>query len=111
MSLLFVDSSKIVLTSSHVRPALYLLLRYMVRHALVRVAPHVMRELSLSQRSFGRLSLKTTHRMIDDYLVKAPGFGLMFSERSVGIIWQTRPYLSKARADPDQSLVASRSPH
>jgi hypothetical protein len=48
-----------------------------------------MRELSLSQRSFGSFGLKTTHRMIDDYLVKAPGFGLMFSERSVGIIWKT----------------------
>jgi hypothetical protein len=80
---------KIVLTSSHVRPALYLLLSYIVCHALVRVAPDVMRELSLSQRSFGSFGLKTTHRMIDDYLVKAPGFGLMFSERSVGIIWKT----------------------
>jgi hypothetical protein len=68
---------------------LYLLLSYLSHYGLVNIAPGIMRELSLSQRSFGRLSLKTTHRMIDDYLVKAPGFGLMFSERSVGIIWKT----------------------
>ena len=66
---------------------LYLLLSYLSHYGLVNIAPGIMRELSLSQRSFGRLSLKTTHRMIDDYLVKAPGFGL--SERSVGIIWKT----------------------
>jgi hypothetical protein len=68
---------------------LYLLLSYLSHYGLVNIAPGIMRELSLSQRSFGRLGLKTTHRMIDDYLVKAPGFGPMFSERSVGIIWKT----------------------
>ena len=68
---------------------LYLLLSYLRRYGLVNIASGIMRELSLSQRSFGRLGLKTTHRMIDDYLVKAPGFGPMFSQRSVGIIWKT----------------------
>ena len=68
---------------------LYLLLSYLRRYDLVNIAPGIMRELSLSQRSFGRLGLKTIHRMIDDYLVKATGFGPMLSERSVGIIWKT----------------------
>jgi predicted DNA repair protein MutK len=48
-----------------------------------------MRELACSQPSFGNLGLKTIHRMIDDYLVKAKGFGPLLSERSVGIIWKT----------------------
>ena len=68
---------------------LYLLLSYMVRYDLVRVAPEVIRELSLSQRSFGSLGLKTIHRIIDDYFVGATGFGPLLSERTVGIIWKT----------------------
>jgi hypothetical protein len=68
---------------------LYLLLSYMVRYDLVKIAPEVIQELSLSQRSFGRLGVKTIHRMIDDYLVKATGFGPLLSERSAGIIWKT----------------------
>ncbi len=68
---------------------LYLLLSYLLRYDLVKIVPGLMRELSLSQRSFSRLGLKTIHRMIDDYLVKATGFGPLLSERSVGIIWNT----------------------
>jgi hypothetical protein len=68
---------------------LYLLLSYLIRYDLVKIAPGVMRELSLSQRSFGRLSLRMIHRMIDDYFVKATGFGPLLSERSAGIIWKT----------------------
>ena len=68
---------------------LYLLLSYLLRYDLVKIAPGVMRELSISQRSFGSLGLKTIHRMIDDYLVEATGFGPVLSERSVGIIWKT----------------------
>ena len=83
---------------------LYLLLSYLRRYDLVNIAPGIMRELSLSQRSFGRLGLKTTHRLIDDYLVKATGFGPMLSERSVGIIWKTlmlpAPTLSKLALIP-----------
>ncbi|HEX6440173.1 MAG TPA: nucleotidyltransferase family protein [Candidatus Binatia bacterium] len=78
---------------------LYLLLSYIVRYDLVKVAPEIMRELAFSQPSFGCLSLKTMHRMIDDYLVKATEFGPLLSERSVGIIWNTLmlpgPTLSK----------------
>jgi hypothetical protein len=68
---------------------LYLLLTYMVRYDLVKIAPGVMRELSLSQKSFDRLALKTIHRIIDDYLINATEFGPLLSERSVGIIWKT----------------------
>ena len=64
---------------------LYLLLRY----DLVKIVPGLMRELSFSQRSFGRLGLKLIHRMTDNYLVKATGFGPLLSERSVAIIWNT----------------------
>jgi hypothetical protein len=68
---------------------LYLLLSYLVGYDLVRIAPGVMRELSLIQRSFGSRSLKMIHRMIDDYLFKATNFGPLLSERSVSIIWNT----------------------
>jgi hypothetical protein len=68
---------------------IYLLLSYMVRYDLVKIGPEIMRELAFSQPSFGNLGLKTIHRMIDDYLVKATGFGPLLSERSVGIIWKT----------------------
>jgi hypothetical protein len=84
--------------------SLYLLLSYLLRYDLVKIAPGLMRELSLSQRSFGRLGLKTIHRMIDDYLVKATGFGPLLSERSVSIIWNTLmlpgPILPKAALIP-----------
>ena len=65
---------------------LYLLLSYIVRYDLVKVAPEVMRELAFSQPSFGSLRLKTMHRMSDAYLVKATEFGPLLNERSVGII-------------------------
>jgi hypothetical protein len=68
---------------------LYLLLSYLLRYDLVKIAPEILRELACSQPSFGNLGLKTIHRMIDDYLVKATGFGPLLSERSVGIIWKT----------------------
>jgi hypothetical protein len=68
---------------------LYLLLRYLIGYDLVRIAPGVMRQLSLIQRSFGSRSLKMIHRMIDDYLFKATGFEPLLSERSVSIIWNT----------------------
>ena len=68
---------------------LYLLLSYMVRYDLVTIGPEIMHELSISQRSFGSLSLKTIHRMIDDYFVRATEFGPLLSERTVGIIWKT----------------------
>lgn len=68
---------------------LYLLLSYIVRYDLIKVAPEVMRELAFSQPSFGSLGLKSIHRMIDDYLVKGTKFGPLLSERSVGIIWNT----------------------
>ena len=68
---------------------LYLLLSYLLRYDLVNIAPGVMRELSLIQRSFGSRGLETIHRIIDDYLIKATGFGPCLSERSVAIIWKT----------------------
>jgi hypothetical protein len=68
---------------------IYLLLSYMVGYDLVKIGPEIMHELAFSQPSFGNLGLKTIHRMIDDYLVKATGFGPLLSERSVGIIWKT----------------------
>ena len=68
---------------------LYLLLSYLVRYDLIKIGPEFMRELAFSQKSFGSLGLKTVHRMIDDYLVKATVFGPWLSQRSVGIIWQT----------------------
>jgi hypothetical protein len=68
---------------------LYLLLSYMERHHLLEIAPEIMRELSLSQPSFGSLDLKTIHRMIDRYFVAPTKFGPMLSERTVGIIWRT----------------------
>jgi hypothetical protein len=54
---------------------LYLLLSYIVRYDLVKVAAEVMRDLAFSQISFGSLGLKMMHRMIDVYLVKATESG------------------------------------
>ena len=68
---------------------LYLLLSYMERYDLVEIAPEIMRELSLTQLSFGDLDLKTIHHMIDRYFVMPTRFGPMLSERTVGIIWRT----------------------
>jgi hypothetical protein len=68
---------------------LYLLLSYMERYDLVKIAPEIMRELSLSQRSFGNLGLKTIHNMIDHYFVTPTKFGPILSERTVAIVWKT----------------------
>lgn len=59
------------------------------RYDLVTIGPEIMHELSISQPSFGSLGLKTIHRMIDDYSVRATEFGTLLSERTVGIIWKT----------------------
>jgi Uncharacterised nucleotidyltransferase len=68
---------------------LYLLLSYLKRFDLVEIAPEIIRELSLSQRSFGNLGLKTIHNMIDRYFMAPTRFGPMLSERTVAIIWRT----------------------
>ena len=68
---------------------LHLLLSYMERYDLVKIEPEIMRELSFSQCSFGTLSLKAVHRMIDRYLVMPTRCGPILSERTVAIIWTT----------------------
>ena len=64
---------------------LYLMLSYVKRFDLVEIPPEIIPELSLSQRSFGNLGLKTTHNMIDRYFMAPTRFGPILSERTVVI--------------------------
>ena len=71
--------------STHV----YLLLSYLHQYELVNIAPEVLRELSLSGQSFGRVNLKILFRLIDDYLVEGRAWGFFFSLRNLDIVWKT----------------------
>ncbi|MGH7830581.1 MAG: nucleotidyltransferase family protein, partial [Candidatus Binatia bacterium] len=68
---------------------LYLLLSYMDRYQLVKMAREMMRELFLAQPSFGRVSLKVAHLLIDRFFVTGKSFGPVLSERNVSIVWKT----------------------
>ena len=78
----WVDGS---VASAHV----YLLLSYLHQYELINVEPEVLRELSLSGRSFGRVNLKILYRLIDDYLVEGRAWGFFFSLRNLDIVWKT----------------------
>ena len=67
----------------------YLLLSYMDRYHLIKMAREIRRELFLAQPSFGRVSLKVTHLLIDRFFVTGRSFGPVLRERNVGIVWQT----------------------
>jgi hypothetical protein len=86
------------------------LLSFIVRYGLVKVVPDVMRELAFSQPSFGSLDLKTMHRMLDDYLVKARIRAIV--ERTVGRkhlenLDAARANSAEARVDSAKSFTAS----
>ena len=69
--------------------SVYLLLTYLIRHRLVDIAPEILRELFLRQRSFGRLNLKTLHALIDRYVADGREFGQLVSARNFDILWRT----------------------
>ncbi|MGH7847157.1 MAG: nucleotidyltransferase family protein [Candidatus Binatia bacterium] len=68
---------------------LFLLLSYMDRRHLIKMAPEMMRELFLAQPTFGRVSLKAAHLLIDRFFVTGKSFGPVLSERNVSIVWKT----------------------
>jgi hypothetical protein len=68
---------------------LYLLLSYLDRNRLVTIAPGILRELFSSQPSFGRISLRAAHAMIDRYFLTGKVFGRLLSERNATVIWNT----------------------
>jgi hypothetical protein len=68
---------------------LYLLLSYLDRNRLVRIAPEILQELFSRQPSFGRISLGAAHAMIDRYFLAGKMFGALLSERNVTVIWNT----------------------
>ena len=67
---------------------LYLLLSYLDRYRLVNIAPDVMHQLFHSCSSFGRLSLRATHAIIDRYFIGGKPFGAVLSPRNLDIAWQ-----------------------
>jgi len=67
---------------------LYLLLSYLDRYRLVKVAPEVMDQLFRSRPSFGKFSLKAAHAIIDRYLVEGKDLGSVLNPRNVDIAWQ-----------------------
>lgn len=67
----------------------YLLLTYLGRHRLVDIAPEILRELSLRQRTFGPVNLKIVHALIDRYVTNGRDFGLLVSARNFAVLWRT----------------------
>jgi hypothetical protein len=67
----------------------YILLSYLDRYRLISIAPEILQELSTSQLSFGRRSLRAAHRVIDHYVVMGQAYGRLSSERTVSIVWKT----------------------
>jgi hypothetical protein len=68
---------------------LYVLLTYLVRSRLARVAPAILRELGRSQHGIGAVNLGLAHRLIDTYMVDGRAHGLFFSEPRVTLLWRT----------------------
>jgi hypothetical protein len=67
---------------------LYLLLSYMYRYGLVRLAPEILHELFANQPSFGKMSLKAAHAIIDRYYVAGKPAGRLLN-KGVTILWKT----------------------
>jgi hypothetical protein len=68
----------------------YLLLTYLQGHGLVEIPAGVLGELRRRQRSFGVLSLRFVHAMIERYVVNGRDFGdVLASERNFQIVWET----------------------
>jgi hypothetical protein len=78
---------------------LYLLLSYLDRYRLVKIAPEVMHQLFHSQPSFRPFSLKAAMAIIDRYLIEGKKFGTVLSPKNVGTVWQLltlpNPFLRK----------------
>lgn len=98
------DWSRILdwLRDSSAAAHLYVLLTYLVRHRLTRVAPVVLQELSRCQRGFGAVNLRIAHGLIDLYMVEGRPHGLFFSQARVSRLWGTllsrgSPYLNLSR--------------
>lgn len=80
-----VDGSHGPAASAH----LYLILTYLHKRRLIDVAPEMLRELSLRQRSLGNVNLKILHAVIDRYFVDGRTFGRVLRLRNLRILWRT----------------------
>ena len=68
---------------------LYLMLTYLYKYQLISVAPEILHELFLRQRSFGTINLKILHAFMDRHLVDGRPFGWMLSLRNLHIVCRT----------------------
>ncbi len=82
---------------------LYLMLTYLVKYKLIEIAPEILHELSLKQRSLGSLNLKIVHTLIDRYLVDGRVFGQILSHIDLDNIWDT--LLKPGRSIPNLILA------
>jgi hypothetical protein len=91
---------------------LYLLLTYLDTYQLIDIAPEILHELSVRQRSFGSLNLHIMHRLIDRYSVDGHPFGRVYSGHHLNILWETLllpgPPLGNLLQVPRNLLLASR---
>jgi hypothetical protein len=68
---------------------LYLLLTYLDTYHLIDIAPEILHELSLRQRSFGSLNLQILHALLNRYIVDGHPWGWVCSAYHLGILWKT----------------------
>jgi Uncharacterised nucleotidyltransferase len=68
---------------------LYLLLSYLDRRGLIALAPDVSEKLRRRQRSFGPVTLRMMHALIDRHLVDGCDGALLTSTRTFKVLWRT----------------------
>jgi hypothetical protein len=77
------------LDGSMAASSLYLLLAYLDRRNLVRIDPDVMRQLSVKQRSLGRMNLSLAHALLDHHVAAGRSLGGALDKRNFDILWKT----------------------
>lgn len=68
---------------------LYLLLSYLDKYQIVEIAPDILRELSIRQRSFGSGELRIVNWLINRYIVEGKALGRLLNLRNMRILWDT----------------------
>jgi hypothetical protein len=66
---------------------LYILLSYLDKYRLIDIAPEILSQLSLQQRSFGKVNLKIVHGLIDRCFVEGRNYGNVLRLRNCALIW------------------------
>ena len=68
---------------------LHLLLSYLESRRLISLPDGILQRFYLGQPVFGNLTLKTIHKIVDQYMLDGASFGSLLSRRTLNIAWET----------------------